>query len=85
LAHWRRLTCNLPTREVDAAITEAEWFAAVAEQDIPEGETIWVGLDLGWKVDTTALVPLWVQDRETRLFGRAGFWSRRTSRCWTRG
>jgi phage terminase large subunit-like protein len=32
---------------------------------------VWVGLDVAWKWDTTALVPLWVHDPEHRLFGPA--------------
>jgi hypothetical protein len=71
LNHWRRFTCNLPTRADTAAITEAEWAAATCFEPIPEGEPIWLGLDLGFKYDTTALVPLWIRDPEFRLFGPA--------------
>jgi hypothetical protein len=68
LGHWRRLTCNLPTRSELAAITEAEWFGAQVEDVIPVGQPVDVGLDLGWKYDTTAIVPLWCRDSEYRLF-----------------
>ncbi|HXI96876.1 MAG TPA: terminase large subunit, partial [Candidatus Acidoferrum sp.] len=71
LPHWQRLTCNMPTRTVESAITEAEWMAARADVVFPEGEPVWLGLDLGWKVDPTAMVPLWVRDPEFRLFGPA--------------
>jgi len=71
LAHWRRFVCNLPTRADEAAITEAEWFGAKVYDDIPEGQPIWLGLDVAWKYDTTALVPLWVRDAEYRLLGPA--------------
>ena len=71
LSHWRRFTCNLPTRALNAAITEAEWFGAVSDEPIPEGEPIWLGLDVAWKHDTTAAVPLWWRDDEFRLFGPA--------------
>ena len=37
LAHWRRFVCNLPTRSVTAAITEAEWLAAKR----PGGDPRW--------------------------------------------
>ncbi len=67
--HWRRFVCNLPTRSEFAAIQEAEWFAAQVTDDIPHGEESWVGADIAWKWDTTALVPLWVRDTEYRLFG----------------
>lgn len=71
LAHWRRFVCNLATRSTSAAVSEVEWFAARADEGIPEGEPIWAGLDVAWKWDTTALVPLWWRDSEFRLLGRA--------------
>ena len=71
LGHWRRFVCNLPTRADDAAITEAEWFAARTEEVIPAGVPVWVGLDVAWKWDTTALVPFWMADDEHRMFGPA--------------
>jgi len=77
LSHWRRFVCNLPTRADEAAITEAEWYAAdVAKAEdwpaeIPKGEPIWLGLDVAWKWDTTAAVPFWMLDEQHRLFGPA--------------
>ena len=71
MGHWRRFKCNLPTRSDDAAITEAEWAAAATSERIPVGEPIWLGLDLAWKWDTTAAVPLWIRDPEFRLLGPA--------------
>lgn len=70
LAHWRRFVCNLPTRDLSSAITEAEWDAARSDEEIPEGEPIWVGIDLGWKWDTTAIIPFWARDERFRLLGR---------------
>ena len=69
IQHWRRFVCNLPTRSEYAAIQEAEWFAAEVKDRIPAGEQSWVGADVAWKWDTTALVPLWVRDEKYRLFG----------------
>lgn len=69
LDQWLRFTCNLPTRGAKAAITEREWHGAETDERIPEGQAIGAGLDIGWKWDTTALVPLWVRDAEFRLFG----------------
>lgn len=60
LAHWRRFKCNLPTRSDGAAITEVEWAQAATRARIPARVPIALGLDVGWKWDTTALVPLWV-------------------------
>lgn len=73
LQHWRRFTCNLPTRSVNAAVTEFEWANARSADDdeIPAGEPVWAGLDVGWKWDTTALVPLWTPETDYRLFGEA--------------
>lgn len=74
MSHWRRLTCNMPSRSDEAAITEREWDDCAApegEREIPDGQGIWLGLDVGWYNDTTALVPLWVRDRDYRLFGPA--------------
>lgn len=71
LGHWRRFVCNLPTRADDAAIQEAEWFAAQTTDQIPPGVPVDVGLDVAWKWDTTAAVPLWIRDHEYRLFGPA--------------
>ncbi|MCA1570824.1 MAG: phage terminase family protein [Chloroflexi bacterium] len=69
LQYWRRFVCNLPTRSEYAAIQEAEWFAAETDDPIPPGEPIWLGADIAWKWDTTALVPLWMRDEHYRLFG----------------
>lgn len=71
-AHWSRFVCNLPTRAENAAIQENEWHAAAVDPDEwPEGEPIWLGLDVAWKWDTTAAVPLWIRDPEYRLLGAA--------------
>lgn len=69
--HWCRFKCNVATRGTQAAITEQEWHDATVEEGIPEGEPVWAGLDLGWKHDTTALVPLWIRDPEHRVLGDA--------------
>lgn len=70
-SHWQRLTCNLPTRGGNPAIGELEWEAARTEERIPEGVPVWVGLDLAYKWDTTACVPLWWRDQNFRLLGPA--------------
>ena len=71
LPHWMRFVCNRPTRADNAAITEAEWIRAKTPERIPEGVPIWLGLDVAWKWDTTAAVPLWMRDPEFRLLGPA--------------
>lgn len=69
--HWRRFVCNLPTRADTAAISEAEWESARVDDEIPAGVPIWLGLDLGWMYDTTAMVPLWTRDDDYVLLGPA--------------
>src|SRR5665213_486318 len=69
LPHWRRFTCNLPTRSNNAAIQETEWARAVTDEQIPLNQPVWVGLDVAWKYDTTAIVPLWWKSREERILG----------------
>lgn len=71
LQHWTRFTCNRAARSESAAITEAEWQAARAQTKIPPGEPVWLGLDVAWKWDTTAAVPLWMRSDEERILGPA--------------
>jgi phage terminase large subunit-like protein len=69
--HWSRFSCNLATRSVSAAISEIDWHRARVSDEIPAKQPIWLGLDLGWQVDPTAIVPLWWRDNEFRLLGPA--------------
>lgn len=77
MPHWRRMKCNQAVRGIERAIDEAEWDAAGTELEpvsevcwpIPAGKPIWVGLDIGWKWDTTAWVPFWWRDPEYRQLG----------------
>lgn len=71
LAHWTRFTCNLPTRAVDAAVSEVDWARARSDETIPLGAEVWLGLDLAFRDDTTAIVPLWMPSLEQRLLGEA--------------
>jgi len=68
--HWRRFVCNQPTRATSAAISEVEWADAGGEH-IPAGEPVWVGLDCGWRYDTTAIVPLWIRPDDPWVLGDA--------------
>jgi phage terminase large subunit-like protein len=70
-SHWARFTCNRPGRAEEAAISEAEWSVARSERALPLGERVYAGLDIGWKLDCTALVPLWVESPDFRLLGPA--------------
>lgn len=68
LAHWRRFTCNMPTRGGSAAISEREWHDAATAEKPPKDAEVWVGLDVAWRWDTTAFVPLWWRDEDFRVF-----------------
>jgi phage terminase large subunit-like protein len=60
--HWSRFTCNRSARSSRRRLRRRSGSAR-CEERIPEGVPVIAGLDLGWKYDTTALVPLWVRDR----------------------
>jgi len=71
LGEWKRLKCNRPTRSVQSAITDKEWDdAQVSEDEIPHGAELDAGLDVAFKWDTTALVPLY-KTRRYRILGPA--------------
>lgn len=61
LAHWKRFVCNIATRIEGDGISPEEWDA-LEEKDLKPNPDAWaIGfLDLGWKIDTTAMgVLLW--------------------------
>jgi hypothetical protein len=70
LGDWKRLKCNRPTRSVISAITDKEWDDAQTAEEIPAGASVDVGLDVAFKWDTTAFVPLY-KTQEYRLLGAA--------------
>lgn len=63
---WARFACGIWEKGEETKIAPEEWDAL--RQDgvtIPPGSPIYVGMDLGWKWDCSAIVPLWVE-RPTR-------------------
>lgn len=70
-AHWGRFVCNIPMRSGTAAIQELEWHNAATAAKIPSDVDTWLGLDVGWRHDTTVFQPLWWRDDEYRLLGPA--------------
>jgi phage terminase large subunit-like protein len=66
-AHWRRFVCNQAVRSASAAIDEQEWARAATDDPVPAGVPVWIGLDLGWKNDTTAIVPVWEESARRRV------------------
>jgi hypothetical protein len=63
---WKRLKCNMPARHSDVAISEAEWFAGRTAMQIPLNAHVGLGVDVAWKHDTFAIVPLWATRRIVR-------------------
>jgi hypothetical protein len=70
LGDWKRLKCNRPTRSVQTAISDKEWDDSEVAGEFPLGVAGDAGLDVAFKWDTTALVPLWVGPKY-RLLGPA--------------
>lgn len=63
----QRFRCGLWTAGEDGAIAPQEWAAcAVPGCEIPEeAENVYVGVDLGFKWDSTAFVPVWRTEEGT--------------------
>lgn len=58
---WARFACGVWISGEDAVIVQKEWSAcAEVGTEIPaDAKGVYVGIDLGWKWDTTAIVPVW--------------------------
>jgi phage terminase large subunit-like protein len=58
---WARFACGVWLQGENSAITPAEWEACRVEGcAIPDGaRDVVIGIDLGWKWDTSAIVPVW--------------------------
>lgn len=63
---YRRYHCNQWVSADDSAISPSEWAACASPGcEIPEGaESVVVGIDLGWRWDSTAVVPIWRTDED---------------------
>lgn len=69
LGFWLRLKCNIPARGASAAISAQEWDTArAALEEIPLGSPVALGVDVAFRHDTFAIVPLF-QARSFRLLG----------------
>jgi phage terminase large subunit-like protein len=68
-AHWSRMVCGVPVRGEQSAVSQQEW-KRLRPGEIPAGEPIVAGLDLGWRHDTTAIGPVWVPALTRRVIGR---------------
>lgn len=61
---WARFACGVWMAGEESAISDKEWRACACDGlEIPAGATgVHIGIDLGWKWDTTAIVPAWRAD-----------------------
>lgn len=67
---WGRFACGIWMAGEDSAISPLDWAACGDTTSvIPDGESVWLGVDLGWKWDTTAIVPVWVRGDEDFVIG----------------
>jgi phage terminase large subunit-like protein len=67
-AHWQRFVCNIATRESGQAITPEMWDALAEKSLVPNRRAWSVGwMDLGWKIDTSALGVLVWEGRDRRV------------------
>ncbi len=62
---WARFACGVWLQGEDSAIQAAEWqMCADPAVTIPDdARNVMIGIDLGWKWDTTAIVPCWRPSR----------------------
>jgi phage terminase large subunit-like protein len=67
-AHWQRFVCNIATRISGQAVTPEDWDALREEGLDPDRSRPCFGwLDLGWKIDTTAMGMLVWESSERRV------------------
>lgn len=60
---WARFRCGVWMAGEEGAISVKEWHACAGGKGIPAGSNgVIIGIDLGWKWDTTAAVPIWMDD-----------------------
>jgi phage terminase large subunit-like protein len=55
---WARFACGAWVQGEDSAISPLDWAKCGGGNDLPDGASVWLGVDLGWKWDTTAIVPV---------------------------
>jgi phage terminase large subunit-like protein len=63
---WARYTCGIWLGGENSAFDAVAWRACGRGTGLRKGEPCWVGMDVGWKDDATAIVPF-VYDEEEDL------------------
>jgi len=71
---WERYTCNRRAKGENSAIQPREWDEHKQDDlvlaDLADLQT-WIGMDLGWKIDHSALVPVGFRNAKERLIAGA--------------
>lgn len=64
-SRWARFACGVWMQGEDAAVSSIDWGLRAREGlTLPPTSAIYLGLDIGWRWDTTAVVPGMPHDRE---------------------
>ncbi len=66
---WARFACGVWVYGEDTAITDTEWRSCADRKvRIPDGaQGVMVGIDVGLRRDTTAIVPVWQESQESQI------------------
>ena len=79
---WARFACGVWLQGEDTAIGPVEWAVCGTDEHPPDGLTWRIGLDCGWKEDTTALVAHALDEDGVAWLAAPGSWCRRRSGVW---
>jgi hypothetical protein len=82
-SRWGRFACGFWMQGEDAAYSSVDWKrnAVPALRKFKPGTRVYLGLDIGWRWDTTAIVPGEPWDREEiEVEGEEGWWRYRRVR-----
>lgn len=59
---WARFACGVWLQGENTAIDPIEWAQCGTEASFRPSGTVRFGLDIGWRDDTTAIIPHWIDD-----------------------
>jgi phage terminase large subunit-like protein len=67
---WARFACGVWLQGEDTALSPVEWADCAYDGPMdPAGAAVRIGLDVGWTVDTTAVVAHWLDDAGVAWIG----------------
>jgi phage terminase large subunit-like protein len=75
-SRWARFACGVWAQDDDAAVSALDWAPCAEDYRplAPGTADVVIGVDLGWKRDTTALVPVGILDDEDRTVDSTEFY-----------